>query len=101
MSCRKKIINKIGFCFFLFFFKKIETINDKINIIKMLNNNDNNYEFNIALEDLKIVSKDIIQKIKKKKLYIFFFLQIHKKKYINKMPKYIIKKYTSTKIQNI
>ena len=41
----------------------METINDKIDIIKMLNNNDNNDEFNIALEDLKTVSKDIIQKI--------------------------------------
>ena len=41
----------------------METINDKIDIIKMLNNNDNNNEFNITLKDLKTVSKDIIQKI--------------------------------------
>ena len=41
----------------------METINDKIDIIKMLNNNNNNDEFNIAFEDLKTVSKDIIQKI--------------------------------------
>ena len=52
------------FVFFCFFLKKIETINDKIDIIKMLNNNNNNDEFNIALEDLKTVSNNVFQKIK-------------------------------------